>query len=246
MNDQRILVIFGSESDARIYTPIIDEFDKNQIKYDFRVASAHKAPHYLGEILEGTDEKYRLVISGAGLAAHLPGVIASKTIRPVIGVPIDVNFGGIDSLLSIVQMPPGVPVLTVGIDCYREAARLAVLMTKKYDHANIISRDEPKKIMEMLGRFKAPFKVSTAFDADRININLLEAHKDSINVPLIEPTAENISGLSQMTKKGLWVGVGRMENAALAAVEVLNHDGRYSEALLRYRKETEDKFRSRT
>ena len=148
-----ILIIFGSKSDERIYTPLLDGIREKEIEYDLFIASAHKSPGYVEDILDDVDKKYKLIIAGAGLAAHLPGVIASKTIRPVIGIPIDVNFSGMDSLLSIIQMPPSVPVLSVGIDEYNESVKNSTLILKKYDKVNILHKNlfPEGKLKKVLG-----------------------------------------------------------------------------------------------
>lgn len=121
-----VSIILGSRSDlpvANKATKVLDDFG---VDYELRVASAHRAPKYLEGIIDSALENGCEVFIGmAGVAAALPGVIASMTTKPVIGVPV----GGkvpLDSLLSIVQMPPGMPVATVGVDRGDNAAVLAV------------------------------------------------------------------------------------------------------------------------
>jgi 5-(carboxyamino)imidazole ribonucleotide mutase len=121
-----VSIILGSRSDlpiAKKATKVLDDFG---IDYELRVASAHRAPKYLEGIIEtALENDCQVFIGMAGVAAALPGVIASMTCKPVIGVPV----GGkvpLDSLLSIVQMPPGMPVATVGVDRGDNAAVLAV------------------------------------------------------------------------------------------------------------------------
>ena len=108
---QKMLVIFGSPSNKPSYDPICKALDNAGIEYALRICSCHRTPDLLDTILR---EKYTLIIAGAGLAAHLPGVIASKVLTPVIGVPVPDAFGGLDAFLSIVQLPPGLPVMAVG------------------------------------------------------------------------------------------------------------------------------------
>ncbi len=120
----KVAVIIGSDSDKELSeaaTGILKEFGAG---YEQRTLSAHRNPKALAEYVESTDADVFICI--AGLAAALPGVVAALTIKPVIGVPREVKLGGIDSLLSIVQMPTGVPVATVGIDAAKNAALLAV------------------------------------------------------------------------------------------------------------------------
>jgi 5-(carboxyamino)imidazole ribonucleotide mutase len=97
---------------------------KNNISFDLQVLSAHRNPDELDAYVKRSDA--RVFITIAGLSAALPGVVASKTSRPVIGVPVSAKLGGLDALLSIVQMPKGVPVACVGIDNGDNAAHLAI------------------------------------------------------------------------------------------------------------------------
>jgi len=121
-----ICVILGSKSDLPIADKCKGILEKFEVSFEIRVASAHRAPKYLEDIVdEAVKEGCKVFIGMAGVAAALPGVIASMTSRPVIGVPV----GGkvpFDSLLSIVQMPPGMPVATVGVDRGDNAGALAI------------------------------------------------------------------------------------------------------------------------
>ena len=124
MKEIEVHVIAGSRSDERIVektTPILEE---KGIKYAISYASAHREPEKVKEIVSTSSAKVFICI--AGLAAALPGVVASLTTKPVIGVPVNAALGGLDSLLSIVQMPKGVPVATVGVDNGANAAHLAI------------------------------------------------------------------------------------------------------------------------
>ena len=105
------------------------------IEYEAYILSAHRVPEKLEEVLAEVEKKgAEVIIAGAGLAAHLPGVIASKTVLPVIGVPLNAALGGTDSLYSIVQMPKSIPVATVGIDNSYNAGMLAVeILAVKYE-----------------------------------------------------------------------------------------------------------------
>jgi 5-(carboxyamino)imidazole ribonucleotide mutase len=121
-------IIFGSRSDAPVMKKAADVLRELGVDFSSHVISAHRSPELLDKTLaelEGNGTE--LIIAGAGLAAHLPGVIASKTLLPVIGVPIaSGGLGGMDALFSIVQMPKTVPVATVGVDNAANAAYLAV------------------------------------------------------------------------------------------------------------------------
>ncbi len=118
-----VLVLLGSESDMPIAKKAEDALKELGISYEIKVASAHRQPDLLDKIIKSSDAK--VFIGIAGLSAALPGVIASKTAKPVIGVPVNVKLEGLDALLSTMQLPPGVPVATVGIDNGKNAALLA-------------------------------------------------------------------------------------------------------------------------
>lgn len=122
-----ISIIMGSISDQTIMEQGVEIFQELGISYEIRAISAHRSIDFLFQYIEQFPQKsFKVIIAGAGGAAHLPGVIASKTILPVIGVPIKTaTLEGLDSLLSIVQMPRGVPVATVGINNAANAALLA-------------------------------------------------------------------------------------------------------------------------
>ncbi len=120
----RVSLIIGSTSDREIgdkAEAILKEFG---VDYDYQVYSAHRNPKALQEYIEASNASVYITV--AGLSAALPGFIAAHTLKPVIGVPKDAKLGGIDSLLSIAQMPPGVPVACVGIDNSRNGALLAI------------------------------------------------------------------------------------------------------------------------
>ena len=122
-------ILVGSESDRERMQPALDELDEKGIPYELEVRSAHRDPAAVAEYATSARERgLRVLIAGAGLAAALPGVVAAHTDLPVIGVPLRSEkslLDGLDALLSIVQMPPGVPVACVGVDSARNAAALA-------------------------------------------------------------------------------------------------------------------------
>lgn len=123
-----VAVILGSASDRAIADKAVEVLSKNNVSFDLQILSAHRDPDALDAYVKKTDAKVFITI--AGLSAALPGVVASKTSRPVIGVPVSAKLGGLDALLSIVQMPKGVPVACVGIDNGDNAAHLAIRMLK--------------------------------------------------------------------------------------------------------------------
>ena len=131
----KIAIFFGSKSDTEKMRGAANCLKEFGIEYEAYILSAHRVPEKLEEILTEVEKKRaEVIIAGAGLAAHLPGVIASKTVLPVIGVPLNAALGGKDSLYSIVQMPKSIPVATVGIDNSYNAGMLAVeILAVKYE-----------------------------------------------------------------------------------------------------------------
>ncbi len=125
--NKNILIILGSKSDFPVIEDAIAFMNSKNIPYQMEIASAHRTPNKLEKIILNTKKSnIKIIIAVAGFAAHLPGVIASKTLIPVIGVPVASSpLGGIDALLSIVQMPPGIPVATMGVG--KSGAKNAVL-----------------------------------------------------------------------------------------------------------------------
>jgi 5-(carboxyamino)imidazole ribonucleotide mutase len=123
-----VAVICGSASDAPVAEKVISTLKENGVSYDYEVISAHRDPQRLDEYLKASTA--RVFIAIAGLSAALPGVIASKTDHPVVGVPVSGKLLGLDALLSIVQMPKGVPVACVGVDNGENAALLAIRILK--------------------------------------------------------------------------------------------------------------------
>ncbi|MEM1681221.1 MAG: 5-(carboxyamino)imidazole ribonucleotide mutase [Sulfolobales archaeon] len=120
----KVSIVIGSERDRQYAERAASILKEHGVDFEVVVLSAHRNPKELEKYVETSDAD--LFIAMAGLAAHLPGFIASRTQRPVIGVPLSVSLGGLDALLSIVQMPRGVPVATVGIDNAENAAYLAI------------------------------------------------------------------------------------------------------------------------
>jgi 5-(carboxyamino)imidazole ribonucleotide mutase len=129
MSDVLVGIVVGSESDRERMQGALDELTERGIPHEFEVRSAHRQPDAVAEYGRTARERgLRVLIAGAGLAAALPGVLAAHTDLPVIGVPLRSSksvLDGLDALLSIVQMPPGVPVACVGVDNAKNAAVLA-------------------------------------------------------------------------------------------------------------------------
>jgi len=121
---ERALIIIGSDSDGKIAEKAEEVLREFGVEFKTEVASAHRNPEKVEKIVTGSSADVFIAI--AGLSAALPGVVASKTIKPVIGVPVNVKLEGLDALLSIMQMPPGIPVAAVGVDNAKNAALMAI------------------------------------------------------------------------------------------------------------------------
>lgn len=128
----RVAIIAGSASDRKIVDEAVSVLQEAGVSYDLQVISAHRNPDILEDYIKKSDAEVFICI--AGLSAALPGVVASRTDRPVVGVPVSGTLGGIDALLSIAQMPSGVPVACVGINNGENGAYLAlrILGEKNY------------------------------------------------------------------------------------------------------------------
>ena len=140
MSDQPLVgIVIGSKSDYEVLSPAVDILKDFQVPHEARIVSAHRTPDWLFKYAETARQRgLRVIIAGAGGAAHLPGMLASKTLLPVLGVPVPATLlNGLDSLLSIVQMPKGVPVgtLAIGKAGAANAALLAVEILATTDAA---------------------------------------------------------------------------------------------------------------
>jgi 5-(carboxyamino)imidazole ribonucleotide mutase len=143
----KVSIIMGSTSDLPIMQEAAQVLNEMKIPFEIQALSAHRTPHQVMEFAQKAHERgIKVIIAGAGGAAHLPGVIAALTPLPVIGVPVkaSISIDGWDSILSILQMPPGIPVATVGLDGARNAGILA---------AQIIATGEPE-VMQSIITFK--------------------------------------------------------------------------------------------
>lgn len=130
-------VIMGSKSDYEVLEEACKVLDEFNVLYEKKIVSAHRTPDYMVEYAHSAkDRGIQVIIAGAGGAAHLPGMVAAMTTLPVIGVPVkSKSLNGIDSLLSIVQMPAGIPVLTVAINAAKNAALSAISILALSDKA---------------------------------------------------------------------------------------------------------------
>ena len=148
----RVGILFGSRSDVEMMRGAARCLEDFEIPWEAHILSAHRVPEELEHQLELMMERgVKVFICGAGLAAHLPGVVASKTVLPVIGVPLSAKLNGMDALYSMVQMPKPIPVATVGIDNAFNAGMLAVQMLALGDN------DLSRRLVEWRERMRDEF-----------------------------------------------------------------------------------------
>lgn len=147
--EPKVSIIMGSTSDLPVMTKAADFLNDMQIPFEMNALSAHRTPAEVEEFAKNAEKRgIQAIIAAAGMAAHLPGVIASMVKVPVIGVPIKSSLEGLDALLAIVQMPPGIPVATVGINSAQNAAILAAQILATAD----------KELAKRLEGFKSSLK----------------------------------------------------------------------------------------
>lgn len=144
-----VSIIMGSTSDLPVMEKAAEILNTLKVPFEINALSAHRTPEEVEKFSKGAAERgIKVIIAAAGMAAHLPGVIASMTSLPVIGVPIKASLEGLDALLAIVQMPPGIPVATVGINAAQNAGILA---------AQIIAQSDEKLMKEVI-KYKESLK----------------------------------------------------------------------------------------
>lgn len=153
-------IVMGSDSDMPIMAKAADILDKLGVSYEMTIISAHREPDVFFEYAKSAEKKgFKVIIAGAGMAAHLPGMCAALFPMPVIGIPMSgKNLEGMDALYSIVQMPPGIPVATVAIDGGMNAAILA---------AKMLAMSDPE-LLEKLKAYSAEMKDTVQAKADRL------------------------------------------------------------------------------
>ena len=182
------MIVLGSASDIAVAEKCMDILEKLEIPYSLKIASAHRTPNLVREVVkQGTDAGIKVFIGIAGLAAHLPGAIAAYTPRPVIGVPVDVKTNGIDALDSCVQMPYPSPIATVGIDrgdngailaaqfigIHDEEVRQKVIKLREEYRQKVINSNE-----EVTQKLDKKFLVKDYLTIDNLNIEAEECDVD--------------------------------------------------------------------
>ncbi|MDD2299727.1 MAG: 5-(carboxyamino)imidazole ribonucleotide mutase [Fermentimonas sp.] len=164
-----VSIIMGSTSDLPVMKKAAQFLDDMEVPFEINALSAHRTPEEVEKFAKNASENgIKVIIAAAGMAAHLPGVIASMTTIPVIGVPINASLDGVDALLSIVQMPPGIPVATVGINGSLNAAILAVQMIatgdesfqRKMEEYKVSLKNKIKKANEELAQVSYKYKTN--------------------------------------------------------------------------------------
>lgn len=144
-----VSIIMGSTSDLPVMEKAAQFLNEMEIPFEMNALSAHRTPEEVEQFAKGAREKgIKVIIAAAGMAAHLPGVIASMTTIPVIGVPINASLDGMDALLAIVQMPPGIPVATVGINGALNAAILSLQMIATGDESAALKLADYKESLK--------------------------------------------------------------------------------------------------
>jgi len=234
-----VLVIFGSESDAPVYEPLMAKLAEKGIDARVEVCSAHREPKKLVKILK--DSKENIVVAGAGLSAALPGFVASHSEKLVLGVPVKANYSGLDALLSIHQMPKGFAVLGVGVEELDEVAAAVEKIEKGAKKVVIIKPLESDEAVKRFGGCEEKLKElgvkcevteedsyadDKAIYIDFIEVGKVQSVDDEGRLVLFVPVKQDSKEkdalqLLLLTKKGLWVGLGRGENAALAAAKIV-------------------------
>jgi 5-(carboxyamino)imidazole ribonucleotide mutase len=251
----QIKIMFGSTSDSPVYEALTHRLS-SQHSVDFAVLSAHRTPDQLSAFLKAN--AFDIAIAGAGLSAHLPGVVASQVIKPTIGLPIDNKLAGIDALLSILQMPFGIPVLTAGVDCVgaitnfveqlhvRKPKKLCLIKPQPHLYHEEIQR-EVGKMSQLADEWGVHLDVRQYPDAQAYNMVMISndsdlsllASQDSCVlacVPMLDSSTaanpETALTLLRWTKQGgLWLGINNLRNAFLSYVQTLNNDNSWNDRL---------------
>lgn len=239
----KVLVLFGSESDAPVYDQLIKDLKSiPQTQVEFAVLSAHRNPDELEIKLRQGD--FNLIAAGAGLAAHLPGVVASKVKVPVIGIPVSSYFKGLDAFCSIIQMPFGVPVLCVGPEKTQEAAKFVFLWNNlTSDHINLVVPSaveslngcdkEIARTLDYAHKQNIPLHQVANCVQGQVNIKLVHDQNDidpsdhlCIYVPFVEEERKHdptylMEMMNWSNQGGVWVGCNNTRNALIMARKLI-------------------------
>lgn len=164
MTNPKAALVMGSDSDFDKVKGCITKLKEFKIDVDVNVISAHRTPEKAMEFAKNAEDNgIDVIICAAGMAAHLGGVIAANTTLPVIGIPIESTFSGMDALLATVQMPPGIPVATVGLNNGTNAGILAAeMLSLKYDYIKPLLKEARKKMSDAVAEKDAMIKEKAA------------------------------------------------------------------------------------
>lgn len=237
-----INVLFGSESDKGIFEPLCNGLRAiGGVDVFFEVCSAHRDPERLRAII--SEKPCDLYITGAGLAAHLPGVVASQTTTPVIGIPCNDILLGHDALLSIIQMPKGVPALAVGVSAVDHVVAFVTWYVRNIGTAPTLRINAPQWANKQIEQFKIPLQAigwqfidylaESSSAPNVLDVVLADLATASVQVnkkcetfialPVIEstPFQGDPRGISTITAQGgVWVGINNITNLQIALLEL--------------------------
>ena len=231
-----IFVVFGSQSDENVFRPLCELLKEKGFKVDFAVLSAHRQPAALSQALQ--EKSYDIVLAGAGLSAHLPGVVASQVTVPVFGIPVAAHLGGLDAFFSIFQMPFGVPVMSCvpgrtsdivdflqayrKIDKKNEVNVVVAPVLLNYEYVNL-ELDRARQYLEKQG---VTYQISEAPRQNRWNICMVRDKGDIymdgkevyLHVPILDKAALQSAAKALdlfylMRTGGIWVGINNTRNA---------------------------------
>jgi len=232
-----VAIIMGSASDWKKVESLADKLKEMGIQFSLHALSAHRTPKELKVLIEDLNRRgVKLVIAAAGLSAALPGAIAAEFDGPVIGIPCKGAYEGLDAFLSIMDMPPGVPVLGVGVEDTPMAADATQSLFRNFEGINIVG-DFQTSTEKMLMKFGLKFTRFVSPHPDYINIRFIDMDNSPdipdtvpdvfiINCPLFgdsdQQDAQYLFDFVNYGTQGCWVGPNRGDNAALAAVKILS------------------------
>jgi len=242
----KVLVVFGSKSDEKVFSKLALKLKEENIDFELKIISAHRNLKELEKRILLND--FDVVLAGAGLSAALPGVISALTVKPVFGLPLNSAYSGLDSLLSIHQMPSGIPVIALGVENFEEfiyflkkinSIEKIVLIKRKSSalHNNVLLKaintlKQLNKKTEIIDK-KTIKQLNNAIAIELIELKekdcfkklneIIKFHKKKNNIPLFVPIIEKSSAIDaikllKLTKKGLWFGLNNSKNAVLAAL----------------------------
>ncbi|MBI5390074.1 AIR carboxylase family protein [Candidatus Woesearchaeota archaeon] len=247
----KVLVAFSQKQELPVYKELCSALQDKNIPYDLMLCSPHHNPEVLDRLLKKDlyAEGYHVVAAGSSGSAHLPSLIAARTHVTVIGIPVAQSFHGIDALLSLLQSPHGTSVLCAGINNARYAAEVIehVLFQEFEESVALIGNQDlssVKKCTELLTAAHVPFAFHDAPVKGNVNIAFFDLVEEEpcddhfcINVPC-SSSSTNVGDalhLTEKSRRGIFVGLNKGDNAALAALKLLNKKHQHSPYLEQYR-----------